>query len=86
MSNAALEALSCGLPALVTPVSGMKDLVENGYNGFVSPIDDFESHMLKWISNPLELLSYSKNARVKIEKEFDSKIILDNHINLFINK
>ena len=85
MSNAALEALSCGLPALVTPVSGMKDLVENGYNGFVSPIDNFESYILKWISNPLELLSYSKNARTKIEKEFDSKIILDNHINLFIN-
>src|SRR5690606_8590047 len=33
MSNALLEAMACGLPAVVTNISGSQDLIENSFNG-----------------------------------------------------
>lgn len=33
--NAALEAMACGLPAIVTPQCGTAELIEDGVNGFV---------------------------------------------------
>lgn len=40
LSNALLEAMACGLPPVVTDVSGMEDLVQNGVNGLLVPVDD----------------------------------------------
>lgn len=40
LSNALLEAMACALPPVVTDVSGMADLVEDGVSGLVIPPDD----------------------------------------------
>lgn len=42
MSNAMLEALCVGLPIITTEVSGARDLVEDGVNGFVTRSRDVE--------------------------------------------
>lgn len=36
-----LEAMSCGLPLVVTDVGDIENLVENGKNGFLVPIEDY---------------------------------------------
>lgn len=54
MSNALIEAMYVGLPIVTTSVSGTKDLIENGENGFVVPIRDekaFINAVLKLIEN-----------------------------------
>ena len=40
LSNALLEAMACGVPPVVTDVSGMTDVVRDGESGFVVPVDD----------------------------------------------
>jgi glycosyltransferase involved in cell wall biosynthesis len=40
LSNATLEAMAVGLPVVVTDVGGMRELVSDGDNGFVTPSRD----------------------------------------------
>lgn len=40
MSNALIEAMYVGIPVVTTAVSGTKELIEDGINGFVVPIED----------------------------------------------
>jgi glycosyltransferase involved in cell wall biosynthesis len=41
--NVLLEAMSCGVPVVTTPVSGIPELVDDGTNGLVVPEDDPEA-------------------------------------------
>lgn len=43
MSNALIEAMYVGVPVVTTAVSGTKELIEDGTNGFVVPIGDEKS-------------------------------------------
>lgn len=40
---APLEAMSAGLPAVVTDMTGMKDVIDNGHNGFIVPSRDTDA-------------------------------------------
>jgi glycosyltransferase involved in cell wall biosynthesis len=40
LSNALLEAMACGLPPVVSTVSGMQDVIEPGVSGLAVPSDD----------------------------------------------
>lgn len=39
MSLSMLEAMACGCVPVVTDVSGVDDVIHNGENGFVVPVD-----------------------------------------------
>lgn len=43
ISNAVLEAMSCGLPVVVTDAGGMREAVRDGVEGFVVPVRDVEA-------------------------------------------
>lgn len=43
MPNVALEALSCGRPVLGTRIGGTAELVEEGINGWLVPVEDGEA-------------------------------------------
>ena len=42
-SLATMEAMSCGLPVIATPVGSIKEYVEDGVNGFLFPRQDVDS-------------------------------------------
>lgn len=43
MSLACLEAMSCGLPLICSQNSGVDDLIQNGYDGFVIPVGSIDA-------------------------------------------
>ncbi|RYY66628.1 MAG: glycosyltransferase family 1 protein, partial [Chitinophagaceae bacterium] len=68
MALVQLEALACGLPVICTPNSGGDSVVEEGEEGFVVPIRDYQSIASKLkilISNPALVKSMSEKARIK---------------------
>lgn len=90
MSNSLLEAMSSGLPSLVTPISGSKDLITENENGYyVKSVKDIIASIEDLYTNPTKLDKFGNNAREVIEKKYSSDIILDKHFKLFrrvINK
>lgn len=61
LPNALLEAMSCGLPGIVSNISGCADVIQHGHNGFLFEPDDVAS-----LSKFLAKLAGDKNLRDKI--------------------
>jgi glycosyltransferase involved in cell wall biosynthesis len=72
---AIMEAMSIGIPVISTKISGIPELIEDGINGFlVNPDNPVElSAKIKAVfeTTQNQLSEIVKNARSKIEKEFD---------------
>ncbi|MFP7442672.1 glycosyltransferase family 4 protein [Bacillus infantis] len=56
----AIEAMSCGCPLICSENSGIADLVNEGDNGFVIPIQDVDAiiERVKWFIHHRELIPY----------------------------
>jgi len=85
MSNVVLEAAACGRAAIVSNIPGCIEGVDNGKTGYyfnVKDAEDLYSKINVFCSLPSkEKAEFGKNARIKIEKEFDRQIIIDNYYN-----
>lgn len=86
-SFASREMLAMGIPLISSFFSGLKDNVDNHINGvFVEPgnAEDVYNAMNFFLNMPpSELKEYRKNARLKAERSFDSKIQLHAISNLY---
>ncbi len=69
MSLAMLEAMSQGCVPVVTDVSGVRDVIEDGENGFVIPIENWLEAVDK-----IEIISKGREAAQKAS-DFNKKII-----------
>jgi len=71
-SLSVLEAASCGVPIITTKVGGMKELIEDGKNGFLVDRDlGAISEKISLLKNDRDLLiSMSKNMRRSVEKKW----------------
>jgi len=66
LSLSMIEAMMCGLPAVVSNVGDLADLVEDGINGFLVPRrspEQFAARMVELLSNAQKLAALSKAAR-----------------------
>jgi glycosyltransferase involved in cell wall biosynthesis len=85
LSNSMLEALACGLPAVVTKISGAEDVIDERENGTF--IDDdpisIKKALMSYINDPKKLTKHSIGARSTIIENYSSKTILQKHLNLF---
>lgn len=87
MSNALLEAMSCGLASIVTPISGSTDLIEHNVNGLYT--QDNVSNLCE----QLKRLYFDKGmahqfgvfSRNKILESYSVDVILRKHLELFQN-
>jgi len=64
------EALAAGLPVLASAISGPKDIIKEGYNGFLFPIGDEQTLSEKiayFYKNRSELETMSVNARSSVK-------------------
>ncbi|HYX18494.1 MAG TPA: glycosyltransferase family 4 protein [Nostoc sp.] len=66
-----VEAMSCGIPVIVTVNTGASDIITNGVEGFIIPIRDVEAlkEKLEWCYyHPQELAEMGRAARRKAEQ------------------
>ena len=77
-SFASREMLAMGIPLISSAFSGLKDNVDDHVNGiFVEPgnVEDIVNAMNTFLNmSPSELAYYKKNARLKAEAKFSSKL------------
>lgn len=85
LSNSMLEALSCGLPAVVTRISGAEDLIDESINGtFVEHSSESLAEVIsEYFSDKDKLVAHSAGARKTILESYSSEKILQKHLTLF---
>jgi len=84
LSRSLLEAASMSRPIVTTDVPGCKDVVEDGFNGFLCKAKDIESlaiAMQKILNLSVqERAIFGRRGREKVIKEFSDEIVIDKYI------
>lgn len=73
LPNVLLESLNASIPVLATPVTGVKEVINDGENGWITPIGDPQAlaEKMEQITSERELIkSASANAQASIFPEF----------------
>ncbi len=73
ISNAALEAMACGLPVVTTNAGGMAEAVRDGIDGFVVPVRDITAmtnRIARLLADPALREQMGRSARARVEAEF----------------
>lgn len=79
------EAMSCGTPVVCFDATGPKDIVSHKVDGYKAvPFESEDlAYGIEWVINNRSYNKLCKNARDKIVKKFDSKIIAKEYIGLY---
>lgn len=80
--NVVLEAMSCGVPCIVTDVSDNRSIVLDGRNGFVVDVDDHQAlaaRLLTLKSDGKLRRTFGIMARRSIEENFSIERLVDNY-------
>jgi glycosyltransferase involved in cell wall biosynthesis len=80
LSNALLEGLASGLPAVATAVGGNPDLIESDDNGLLVPVDDapaLSAAIRALLAAPERRARLGQRARERVRAEFDITIAVD---------
>lgn len=81
----ASESMACGRPVVAFAATGLLDLVDHKMSGYLAkPFDTKDlARGIDWIlqhENPEQL---AQAARVKVLREFDSKVVVQKYIQLY---
>ncbi|MFH1622545.1 MAG: glycosyltransferase family 4 protein [Candidatus Omnitrophota bacterium] len=81
-----LESLSSGKPIVVTRTGGMPEIIEDGINGFIVPVKDFEalaSRIIQLLANDdlRERLGFT--GREMVEQQYTKEIMTNNTLNIY---
>jgi glycosyltransferase involved in cell wall biosynthesis len=85
LSNTIMESLACGTPVVAFNVGGNSDMIEHLKNGYLAKpfdIDDLRNG-IEWVLNTPNYDELCKNAREKVLREFDSKIVAKKYTELY---
>jgi len=81
------EAMACGTPVVCFDATGPKEIVDHKINGYKAKAFDTKDLLkgIEWILslNKNEYNRLCKNAREKVLREFDSKVIAKKYIDLY---
>jgi colanic acid/amylovoran biosynthesis glycosyltransferase len=75
--NAIKEAMACGIPVVSTYHSGIPELIEDGKTGHLvseQDIDGLAHKLMYLIGHPESWKELGKNARIKIETDFNRQV------------
>lgn len=86
ISNAALEAMACGLPVVTTDCGGMREAVTDGVEGFVVPVGDSEAiaaALARLARDPALRERMGQAARQRVLRDFTLKEQIQAFVALF---
>lgn len=85
LSNAIMESLACGTPVVGFDIGGNSDMIEHQQNGYLAK--PFESEDLaqgiEWILNTPNYDELCVNAREKVVREFEAKVVAKKYVELY---
>jgi N-acetyl-alpha-D-glucosaminyl L-malate synthase BshA len=85
---AALEAMSCEVPVVCYNVGGLNEFVFDGINGFLVPLGNIEllaNKSIELLRNDTLRQIFAINARKTVVENFDSRIITEKYLNLYLS-
>lgn len=84
MSNVLLEGAAMGKPLIASNIPGCKEIIEEGYNGYLfelKSVESMEEKLIQFIELDEESKEImGKNSRRKVEKEFDRNIVINEYM------
>ena len=81
MPNVVLEAMSYGLPILMTPCQGSEELIDG--NGYVTSADDFADKLIEMLSDESKLKEQGRQSQQLIHDVFSWERTSEKYIRLF---
>ena len=81
----ASESLACGTPVVAFAATGLLDIVDHKINGYLAKPyepDDLAAG-IEWVLSAENYAELCQNAREKVLREFDSKIVAKKYIELY---
>lgn len=86
--NALLEAMAASLPVITTNFAGVGELVENGVNGTIIPINDVNAAfaaLKSYLDNPSKARLFAAAARASVEQRFPMQVMVNKTLQLYRN-
>ena len=85
LSNAIMESLACATPVVGFNIGGNSDMIEHKKNGYLAkPFDTIDlKDGIEWTLNNEYYDELCQNAREKVMREFDSKIVAQQYIEFY---
>lgn len=86
MPKTLIEACATGRPIVTTDAVGCKECVDEGVNGYKVPVGsvmELAEALEKLIVNKDAILQMGKAGRVKAEREFDVKQVIQTHLDIY---
>lgn len=81
----ASEAMACGTPVVAFGATGLLDIVDHKFNGYLA--SPFNTHDLakgiEWVLNASDYDDLCINARDKVLREFNSHVVAEKYIELY---
>lgn len=80
-----VESMACGTPVVCFDATGPREIVDHKINGYkAKPFDTRDlAYGIEWIINNSNFEELCRNAREKVVREFDSKIVAKRYIELY---
>ena len=80
LPTSVIEALSSGLPAVVSDIGGCDDLIENGFNGYRVPVEDAAAYaecVIELFENVELRRQMGENGRAFVASHLDDAVLSD---------
>ena len=85
-SNALLEAMACGVPAVVTRVGGNPEAITDGENGFLVPVEDDAAaaeKLLALLRDPARRAQIGESGRNSVQTRFSAEVMIRKLIGVY---
>lgn len=81
MPNVVLEAMAMGLPIIMTPCGGSKELIQG--NGFIVPIDQFVDTMIMMCNDEQCRIDMGRKSEILARAQFEWREKAEAYLKIF---